>query len=70
LKSYLHRISNCQSIEELWEAHTQKMAEFGFDRLIYGFTRYWSGKSLGDPQDFILLTNHDRELGSLQRGCR
>jgi LuxR family transcriptional regulator len=61
LKSYLHRISNCQSIEELWEAHTQKMAEFGFDRLIYGFTRYWSGKSLGDPQDFILLTNHDRE---------
>lgn len=37
------------------------MAEFGFDRLIYGFTHFWSGKSLGDPGDFILLSNHDRE---------
>ena len=37
------------------------MAEFCFDRLIYGFTHFWSGKSLGDPGDFILLTNHDRE---------
>ena len=59
MKSYLHRLSNCQSIEELWEAHTRKMAEYGFDRLIYGFTRYRSGNSLGDPEDFIILTNHD-----------
>ena len=61
MKSYLQQLSNCQSIEELWEAHTKKMAEFGFDRLIYGFTHFWSGKSLGDPGDFILLSNHDRE---------
>lgn len=60
MKSYLHRLSNCQTIEELWEAHTRKMDEFGFDRLIYGFTRYRSGNSLGDPEDFIILTNHDR----------
>lgn len=58
MKSYLHRLSNCQSIEELWEAHTRKMDEYGFDRLIYGFTRYRSGNSLGDPEDFIILTNH------------
>ncbi|WP_299145309.1 LuxR family transcriptional regulator [uncultured Tateyamaria sp.] len=60
MKSYLHRLSNCQTIEELWKAHSRKMAEFGFDRLIYGFTRYRSGNSLGDPEDFIILTNHDR----------
>lgn len=53
-------MSNCQTIEELWEAHSRKMAEYGFDRLIYGFTRYRSGNSLGDPEDFIILTNHDR----------
>jgi LuxR family transcriptional regulator len=34
------------------------MAEFGFDRLIYGYTRYRSANSLGDPEDFVLLTNH------------
>lgn len=57
MKSYLHFLANCQSIEELWRKHTQKMAEYGFDRLLYGFTRYRSGTSLGDPEDFIVLTN-------------
>ena len=35
------------------------MAEYGFDRLIYGYTRYRTATSLGDPDDFLLLTNHD-----------
>lgn len=59
MKSFLHRLSNCQTIEELWGLHTRKMDEYGFDRLIYGFTRYRSENSLGDPEDFIILTNHD-----------
>lgn len=37
-----------------------RMDEYGFDRLIYGFTRYRSSTSLGDPEDFIILTNHDK----------
>jgi LuxR family transcriptional regulator len=61
LRTYLLFLSNCQSMEELWTAHTEKMAQFGFDRIIYGFTRYRSGTSLGDPEDFIILTNHDKE---------
>lgn len=59
MKSYLHFLSNCQNIETLWAKHCEKMASYGFDRLIYGFTRYRSGTSLGDPEDFIILTNHD-----------
>ena len=61
MKSYLHFLANCQSIEELWDKHTRKMAEYGFDRLIYGFTRYRSGASLGDPEDFIILTNQPKD---------
>ena len=57
LRAYLHSIARCPAIEELWDAHTQRMAEYGFDRLIYGFTRYRTSSSLGDPQDFILMTN-------------
>jgi LuxR family transcriptional regulator len=34
------------------------MASYGFYRIIYGFTHYSSGRSLGDPQDWVLLTNH------------
>ncbi|MEP1521396.1 LuxR family transcriptional regulator [Ascidiaceihabitans sp.] len=61
MRSYLHFLSNCQSMQELWTAHTERMADYGFDRLIYGFTRYRSGTSLGDPEDFIILTNHDKD---------
>ena len=61
MKSYLYFLANCQSIEELWAKHTLKMAEYGFDRLIYGFTRYRSTTSLGDPEDFIILTNQTKE---------
>jgi len=58
LRDYLHYLSNTKSLEELWSAHTSKMAEYGFDRLIYGFTRYLTNTSLGDPEDFVILTNH------------
>ena len=47
VRSYLMFLSNCQSMEELWDGHTEKMAEYGFDRLIYGFTRYRTATSLG-----------------------
>ncbi len=60
LRAYLRFLANCQSIETLWDAHCQKMLEYGFDRLLYGFTRYRTPNSLGDPEDFVILTNHSR----------
>lgn len=59
LNKYLGAVTNAQSLEELWSLHCNRMAEYGFNRLIYGFTRYRSGSSLGDPQDWVVLTNHD-----------
>jgi len=53
----LKMLLNSPSIEELWDLHTRQMAEYGFDRLIYGYTRYRTATSLGDPEDFVLLTN-------------
>lgn len=55
----LNRFSNARSVEELWGLHTEAMDGYGFDRLLYGFTRYKTERSFGDPEDFILLTNHD-----------
>ena len=57
LTTYLDALTNTKTVEEFWGLHTEKMASFGFDRLIYGFTRYRSGTSLGDPQDWVVLTN-------------
>ena len=58
LIDYLDAITNAPTVERLWSLHTDQMASYGFDRIIYGFTRYRSGTSLGDPQDWVLLTNH------------
>lgn len=55
----LNLFSNARSVEELWMLHTEAMEGYGFDRLLYGFTRYRTERSFGDPEDFILLTNHD-----------
>lgn len=57
LSAYLDQLTSAPSVEDFWQLHTAKMAHYGFDRLIYGFTRYRSGSSLGDPQDWVLLTN-------------
>jgi len=58
LVTYLEALTNAPTVEALWSLHTDAMAGYGFDRIIYGFTRYRSGTSLGDPQDWVLLTNH------------
>lgn len=59
--AHLNALLNAPSIEDVWEMHTRQMAQYGFDRLIYGFTRYRTSTSLGDPDDFVLLSNHKPE---------
>ena len=58
LNLYLEALTNAGSLEELWDMHCRKMEDYGFDRLLYAFTRYRKGASLGDPDDFVILTNH------------
>ncbi|WP_428516203.1 LuxR family transcriptional regulator [Roseovarius sp.] len=59
--THLNALLNAPSIEELWDMHVAQMADYGFDRLIYGFTRYRTPTSLGDPDDFVLLSNQTPE---------
>ncbi len=61
LRDYLNAVVTTQSLEELWAAHCEQMAGYGFDRLIYGRTQYRTRTSLGDPEDFVILTNHSPE---------
>lgn len=58
LTQFLDAMTSSPSVEEVWALHSARMADYGFDRMIYGFTRYRSGASLGDPQDWVVLTNH------------
>jgi len=70
LTEYLHFVAGARSLEELWPAHIDQMAQYGFDRLIYGYTRFKTETSLGDPEDFVILSNHSSEYlnGFLHKG--
>ena len=34
------------------------MDYYGFDLLLYGFSRFTTGTGVGDPNDFLILGNH------------
>jgi len=57
----LEKLTNAGSVEELWNVHTRQMETYGFDRLMYGFTRYRTSTGLGDPQDWVLLSTQSIE---------
>jgi LuxR family transcriptional regulator len=59
--AYLEQVFQARTIEEIWSLHTARMAEFGFDRLLYAFTRFRTPNSLGSPDDSLILTNHPPE---------
>ena len=52
---YLESVTEAKTVEDVWTLHTKKMAEYGFDRLIYGYTRFLSTNSLGDQDDLLIL---------------
>ncbi|MEM9754748.1 MAG: LuxR family transcriptional regulator [Pseudomonadota bacterium] len=55
LKPYLAM----RSVDDLWRHHARVMASYGFDRLFYAYTCFRRAGTFGDPQDALVLTNHD-----------
>lgn len=56
---HLNNLVGSATIEDVWAHHCAAMADFGFDRLIYGFTRFRSDRGLGQPEDILVLSNHE-----------
>ncbi len=66
--AFIGAVTDARTVEDVWRLHTDRMGAYGFDRLLYGFTRFRTARSFGDPMDFLVLTNHpdhyvDRFLG-------
>lgn len=59
--THLERVLDASSIEEIWALHTARMAEYGFDRLLYGFTRFRTNNFFGNVDDLLVLSNHDAD---------
>lgn len=58
LTNFLFKMSTSTTTEDLWNYLLQGMDFYGFDRLLYGFSRFTTGTSVGNPNDFLILSNH------------
>lgn len=58
LVAHLERVIEATSIEDIWSMHLDKMASYGFTRLLYGFTRFRTSNSFGNAEDLLVLSNH------------
>ena len=58
---HLDEITKATTVERVWALHTAKMATYGFDRLLYGYTQFMGATSLGDPEDWFILSTQTPE---------
>jgi LuxR family transcriptional regulator len=58
---YIEAAIAADSVEEVWTLLTAKMETYGFDRMLYGFTRNVTAYGLGWPDDFMVLSTHPAE---------
>ncbi len=57
----LGRIAEARSIDEAWGLATGHLADLGFGRINYGFTRFRHQRTIGDPDDALFLTTCDAD---------
>lgn len=55
---FLDFVMGASSIETIWALHVERMAEYGFDRLLYGFNPAKPPNSWGHIDDCLILTNY------------
>lgn len=58
--NYLEHMLTCGNIQEIWALHCERMASFGFDRMLYGFTRFHTAQVKGNLDDTLVLSNHSK----------
>ncbi len=60
LLEYLETVNAALSIQEVWDAHVKAMKRFGFEKLLYGFSRHKTESTFGNRHDNLMLSNHDQ----------
>lgn len=55
---HLEALFGAETANQAWDVHCAAMESFGFDRMLYGFTRFRNGNGMGRPEDYLILSNH------------
>lgn len=58
LADLLYDICNSANLQDVWQIQRDTFAEFGFDRIIYGYSRFFTPNSFGPREDILMLSNH------------
>ena len=53
----IEQLVSTLSVEDAWAIHKSAMSRYGFDKLLYGFTRFNTRNSYGDRNDLLLLSS-------------
>ncbi len=56
---HIETITAARTTSLVWDELCRALQAYGFDRLIYGHTRYRDGNWLGNPEDWLFLARHD-----------
>ena len=58
---HIEKILSLREIDAVWNLHCACMADYGFDRLIYGFTRFSRPSGFGKLDDMLILSNFSQD---------
>ncbi len=61
MRDYLEELLRFDRVEEVWPFHMDAMANYGFDRALYGFSRHRYSPGQLERDDFFMLSNHSKE---------
>lgn len=58
MSAILERLLAAQSVEKVWALLTEDMSQYGFDRLLYGYTVFRTEFGFGHKDDLLVLSSH------------
>lgn len=58
---YIEKVLSANSVEQVWKLMCDRMDSYGFDRLLYGFTRNMTASGVGVPDELLILSSHSPE---------
>lgn len=59
---YFSHLARSETQDEAWQLHCARMADFGFDRLLFAHARFGARETGDRPEDVLFLSSHDPAL--------
>lgn len=57
----LNLLFEAGTVDDVWDLLVARIQVYGFDRLLYAFTRIHASDRIGEPGNALMLSNHSRE---------